>query len=121
MVEAACSGLPILSGVVRSWLATPPISASSERAFSASGLVITDRRYNLDSDKADKLVFIIQNYSALENYIKKWPIEQENESDIGHESDLSLPILIEENPKIPTKVRQRKKQRMDDSQSIVDY
>jgi hypothetical protein len=113
--------LPILSGVARSWLATPPTSASSERAFSASGLVITDRRYNLDSDKADKLVFIMQNYSALENYIKKWPIEQENESDIEHESDLSLPILIEENPKIPTKVRQRKQQRMDDSQSIVDY
>ena len=51
-------------------------------------LVITDCRYNLGSDKADKLVFIMQNYSALENYIKKWPIEQENESDIGHESDL---------------------------------
>ena len=61
--------LPILSGVARSWLATPPTSASSERAFSASGLVITDRRYNLDSDKADKLVFIMQNYSTLENYI----------------------------------------------------
>ena len=113
--------LPILSGVARSWLATPPTSSSSERAFSASGLVITDRRYNLYSDEADKLVFIMQNYSALENYIKKWPIEQENENDIEHESDLSLPILIEENPKIPTKVRQRKKQRMDDIQSIVDY
>ena len=62
--------LPILSGVARSCLATPPTSASSERTFSASGLVITDRRYNLDSDKADKLVFIMQNYSALENYIK---------------------------------------------------
>ena len=99
--------LLILSGVARSWLTTPPTSASSERAFSASGLVITDRRYNLDGDKADKLVFIMQNYSALENYIKKWPIEQEDESDIGHESDLSLPIIIEENPKIPTKVRQR--------------
>ena len=93
----------------------------TERAFSDSSLIITDRRYNLDGDKADKLVFIMQNYSALENNIKKWSIEQENESDIEHESDLSLQILIEENSKIPTKVRQRKKQRMDDSQSIVDY
>ena len=109
----------ILSGVARSWLATPPTSSSSERAFSASGLVIIDRRYNLDSEKAGKLVFIMQIYSALRT--RKWPIEQENESDIGHESDLSLPILIEENPKIPTKVRQRKKQRMDGSQSIADY
>ena len=29
------------------------------KAFPASGLVITDHRYNLNSDKADKLVFIM--------------------------------------------------------------
>ena len=37
------------------------------------------------------------------------PIEQENENDVGHESDLSLPILIEENPKIPNESTAKEK------------
>ncbi|XP_065645770.1 uncharacterized protein LOC136076223 [Hydra vulgaris] len=37
--------------IARSWLATPPTSALSERLFSAFDLVITNHRYTLDSDK----------------------------------------------------------------------
>ena len=80
--------LPIFSEVARSWLATPPTSASPERQFSASGLVNTDRRYNLDSDKADILVFIMQNYSTLEKHVKKWPMKPESES----ESNMKLKV-----------------------------
>ena len=102
--------LPILLGVARPRLATPPTSASSERAFSASGLVIIDRRYNLDSGKVFKLVFIMQKYSTLENHVKKCPMEPESESecDIKHKSELSGPTLKEETPQIPTKMQQSK-------------
>ena len=101
-------------------MGTPLTSAFPERAFYASGLVITNRRFNLDSDKADKLVFIMQNYPTLENHVKKWPVEpkRESESDIKHEADLSGLTLIEETPQIPTKIQQKKKQRMEDSQSL---
>ena len=69
----------ILSGVARFWLSIPPTSSSSERAFFISTLVIIDRNYNLDSDKADKLFFITQNYFTFENHVKKWSMEPESE------------------------------------------
>ena len=64
----------------------------------------------------------MQNYFTLENYVKKWPMEPESESKSGmkHEADLSGPTLIEETPQILTKIQQRKKQRMEDSQSFQD-
>ena len=37
-----------------------------------------------------------------------------------HEADLSGPTLIEETPQMPTKIKQSKKQRMEDSKSLLD-
>ena len=37
-----------------------------------------------------------------------------------HEADLSGPTLIKETQQKPTKIQQMKKQRMEDSQSLLD-
>ena len=54
----------------------------------------------------------MQNYSTLENHVKKWPMEPESESEsnMKHDANLSGPRLIKETPQILTKIQHRKKQ-----------
>ena len=64
----------------------------------------------------------MQNYSTIKNDVKKWPMEpeSESESDMKNEVDLSGPTLIEDTSQIPTIIQQRKKQRIEDGQSLQD-
>ena len=50
-----------LATVARQVLCTPASSAASERAFSAAGITISQRRTTLDSDTVDNILFIHSN------------------------------------------------------------
>ena len=56
---------PELSRVARMLLVIPPASASSERVFSAAGLLWTPHRSKLLNDRVRKLLFIYFNRRAL--------------------------------------------------------
>lgn len=62
--------LPLLAELARNVLCIPVASASSERVFSASGNIITDKRHNLTPENAKKLTLIKVNYEYISNYIE---------------------------------------------------
>ena len=53
--------LPRLARLARRLLCVPASSAASERAFSAAGCTITQRRTALDPDTVDKILFMKSN------------------------------------------------------------
>lgn len=53
---------PILAKLACRYLAIPATSAPCERVFSASGNIITEKRSRLDSETAQQLLFIHENY-----------------------------------------------------------
>ena len=75
--------LPLLSKLARATLCVPVSSAASERAFSASGNIITSSRHNLDPKTASHLIFVQQNYSKIK--VSKWNLVSEDEKE--HETD----------------------------------
>ena len=56
---------PILSKFARKYLCIPASSASSERAFSTAGNVVTCRRTTLAVDNVEKIVFIKENINKF--------------------------------------------------------
>ena len=57
---------PHLSLLARKILCIPAASATSERVFSGAGQICTERRTCLDIDKIETLVFLKENFLALE-------------------------------------------------------
>ena len=71
--------LPLPAKVARKYCGIPLTSASSERLFSTAGNVITSGRTLLNTEKAEQLIFIHDNYWEVEPYIKSWKIRTDKE------------------------------------------
>ena len=56
---------PALSNVAQIHLAPPPTSVPSERLFSVAGDVISEHRARLNSENAEKLIFLKYNASLI--------------------------------------------------------
>lgn len=69
--------LPILAELARNVLCIPAASASSERVFSASGNIVTDKRHNLSCETTKKLTLIKVNYEYVNNYIQVQTVNPE--------------------------------------------
>lgn len=50
----------------------PATSATSERAFSQAGQVVTDRRMSLNTSTIEQVCFVNQNYPLLKDYVEEW-------------------------------------------------
>lgn len=57
--------VPALARVAKSILCIPASSGSSERNFSAAGLVVTDRRNRLDPNVVDDILLVHSNNDLL--------------------------------------------------------
>lgn len=57
---------PRVALMARMYLASQPTSAAAERLFSDGGLVVTDRRRNLDAKTISALVFLRGNLDLLQ-------------------------------------------------------
>jgi hAT family C-terminal dimerisation region len=66
--------LPLLAKVARKYYGIPVTSACSERLFSAAGNVITSSRTLLNTERAEQLIYIHENYWVVEPTIKKWQL-----------------------------------------------
>jgi KRAB domain-containing zinc finger protein len=71
--------MPLLAKVARTFFAMPVTSASSERLFSAAGNVVTSARTLLNSERAEQLIFIHDNYWLVEPTIKSMKIRTDRE------------------------------------------
>jgi hypothetical protein len=72
--------LPLLAKVARTYCGLPVSSASSERMFSTAGNVITSGRTLLNTEKAEQLIYIHDNYWLVSPVIKKWKLKTDRES-----------------------------------------
>lgn len=72
---------PLLSEMARNVFCIPTASASSERVFSASGNIITDKRHNLNSETVKKLTLVKVNYEQIHNFMEIQTINPEEEAD----------------------------------------
>ena len=73
------SELPLLAKVAKKYYGIPITSASSERLFSAAGNVITSARTLLNTEKAEQLIFIHDNYWTLEPFMDSWKVMTDKE------------------------------------------
>jgi hypothetical protein len=71
--------MPMLAKVARTFFGLPVTSASSERLFSAAGNVVTSARTLLNSERAEQLIFIHDNYWLVEPTIKCMKIRSDRE------------------------------------------
>jgi hAT family C-terminal dimerisation region len=71
--------MPMLAKVARQFFALPVTSASSERLFSAAGNVVTSARTLLNSERAEQLIFIHDNYWLKEPTIKSMKFRSDKE------------------------------------------
>jgi hAT family C-terminal dimerisation region len=71
--------LPLLAKVARKYYGIPVTSACSERLFSAAGNVITSSRTLLNTERAEQLIYIHENYWVVEPTIKKWQLRSDKE------------------------------------------
>ena len=69
----------------------PATSATAERSFSQAGLVVTDKRTNLNTRTVEMLCFINQNYEMLTPFVKDWKIHSAQELMEGHSQDSDDP------------------------------
>ena len=92
--------LPLLTELLRGYLGMPVSLASSERAFSQAGQVITDERYNLSPDLASKCIFVKTNFSTLVPYVEKWFFSKSdmNEKDETSDEEAESPSFFEATP-----------------------
>lgn len=60
------SKYPLMAQIAKVILAKPATSAKSESAFSTAGAVITKRRANIDPLRAEKVLFIHDNFKLLD-------------------------------------------------------
>jgi len=70
---------PLLAKVARKYYGIPVTSASSERLFSTAGNVITSARTLLNTEKAEQLIFIHDNFWEIEPHIQTWKIMSDKE------------------------------------------
>ena len=66
----------MLAESARKWLCVPASNASSERAFSAGGAIVSYKRTKLQPEQ-EKLLYIQQNYVKVK--IKKWLLTSDEE------------------------------------------
>ena len=72
---------PALSRVARKYLCIPATSASSERTFSTTGLIITEKRSRLKPDIVSTVVFLYGSWELVEEYwLKKDKEEREKQT-----------------------------------------
>lgn len=57
---------PILSEAARKYLAVPPTTVASERAFSKTGKIYSPQRMRLEPKKAEQLLFLNCNLGRLD-------------------------------------------------------
>ena len=57
---------PLLARIAQRWLCIPASSASSERAFSSCGSIVSCKRTQLQTEKVDMLLYIQRNYDCVE-------------------------------------------------------
>ena len=76
---------PALSRVARKYLCIPATSASSERTFSTTGLIITEKRNRLKPDIVSAMVFLHGSWDLVEKYGVK---EDKKERDTKCQSNL---------------------------------
>jgi len=62
--------LPLLAQLARDYLCIPVASSTSERLFSASGNIITDKRQSLNPQTSKMLTLVKVNYPYVENKMK---------------------------------------------------
>ena len=73
------ASLPLLAQLARDVYCIPAASSSSERVFSASGGIVTDKRQNLATETCKKLTLIKVNYDFVVNYLTlKFTTEEES-------------------------------------------
>lgn len=72
--------MPLLATLVRKLLCIPATSASSERMFSTSGQIVSDRRSNLNPENVNKLVYLHTNLRKVDvKELYKVDLETEQE------------------------------------------
>jgi len=59
LANKAC--FPVLSAFAKRYLSAPPTSVPSERVFSTTGDILTDKRSRLSTDNAEKLLILKEN------------------------------------------------------------
>jgi hypothetical protein len=96
--------LPLLAKVARTYCGLPVSSASSERMFSTAGNVITSGRTLLNTEKAEQLIYIHDNYWLVSPFIKKWKLKTDRES-------------VKEKEQKEKEKRAKERQRLEDSDS----
>lgn len=76
---------PALSRVTRKYLCIPATSASSERTFSTTGLIITEKRNRLKPDIVSAMVFLHGSWDLVEKY---WVKKDKEERDTKCQNNL---------------------------------
>ena len=69
--------LPLLASFARGILSIPATSASSERAFSTTGNIVTTRRENLEPDRVEVLAYKHDNYDRVIDGIKSMKLSED--------------------------------------------
>jgi hypothetical protein len=75
------SSLPLLAEEVQKYFCITASSTASERMFSASGNIVTDKRYNLDAKTTQMLTFCQQNWREIKCH--GWQIETEMREELA--------------------------------------
>jgi hAT family C-terminal dimerisation region len=93
--------LPLLAKVAKKYYGIPITSASSERLFSAAGNVITSGRTLLNTEKAEQLIFIHDNFWTLEPFMDSWKVMTDKEKE-EEQQRLAATQAREESPRPST-------------------
>lgn len=70
--KKTAASLPNLAWLARRVLCIQASSTSSERAFSTGGKVISSSRTLLNTDRAETLIWIMQNFEVLDPLVPKY-------------------------------------------------
>lgn len=93
---------PLLAALAKSVLSIPAASTTSERVFSASGGIISDKRHNLTPDNTKKLTLIKVNYDYIHPYMKVQTVSTEEIEETGIQLNPDTPGPATPGPAEPT-------------------
>ena len=79
------AALPNLAWLAKRILCIPASSTASERSFSAGGRVVSSSRTLLNSDKAETLIWIMQNFREIDPLITKYVLRNKDYRKIDKE------------------------------------